>query len=72
MSDTTEQLDVVDLETLPRTTSKAKAATGQLGLNLLFGDGQASWQALHRHRQGLTMTLSGGQITQHEDRLSAG
>ena len=65
-------VDLVLLEAHARTAAVAEPAAGQLGLDVVDGDGQAGGQALDDHDEGRAVGLAGGQEAQHAANLPAG
>src|SRR5262249_1541663 len=60
-----DQRQLVDLEALPGTAPVAEAAAGQLGLDVLDGDGEPGREALDDDHEPLPVRLARGQVAQH-------
>jgi hypothetical protein len=66
VANSAEQQNLVDFETLPRSTSETQAASTEFGLNVGLGDLQSRGEAFDDDNKGLTMRFTGGQIAQHD------
>jgi len=58
----TEELDVVALEAHPRAATEAEAAPGELGADLVDGDGKARREPFDHDHQGRAVRLPGSQV----------
>jgi hypothetical protein len=65
VADAPDEGELVLLETHPRPPAVAEAAAGQLGLDVLGGDGQTGGQAFDDDDQTLSVGLAGGEETEH-------
>ncbi len=66
MTDPAEQLDVVALEAHPRPTAEAQAPAGELGADLVDGDGEAGREPFDHDHQGRAVRFPGSQVAQHD------
>ena len=65
VADAAHQAELVTLEALPRPPAVAEAPAGQLGGDVLDGDGQAGGQPLDDDAERAPVGLAGGQEPEH-------
>ena len=66
MAHPAEELDVVALEAHAGAAAEAEAAAGELGADLVDGDGEAGREPFDHDHQGRAVRLPGSQVAQHE------